>query len=118
MFQVLDITQKDLIAIKVDGNNTKNDYDKITPLIEKSVEKFGKIKFYVQLDNVKSITPTAFREDLKTYVKHFDDIDKIAVVGENAWQKLWSNLATPFVSGTVEYFSHEDIAEARNWIID
>lgn len=117
MFKLLDITKGDLIAIKVDGRIVKNDYDKITPLIEKTVRDYGKIKLYIQIESIDGIEPSAFVADVKTYIKHFKDINKIAVVGENAWQKMWSGLANPFVSGTIKYFSHVDVAKARNWIL-
>jgi hypothetical protein len=116
MFKILDITEKDLIAIKVDGKLKKIDYDKITPLIEKAVKDFGKIRLYIQLDDVDGIEPKAFREDVKTYLKHFKHMKKIAVVGKNRWDKLWSDLASPFVSGKVKYFEFTEIETARNWI--
>ncbi len=116
MFKVLDITKGDLIAIKVDGKLKKSDYDKITPLIEKTVKDFGKIKLYIQLDNVDGIEPKAFREDVKTYLKHFNHMKKIAVVGKNLWEKMWSGLAGPFVSGEVKYFDFTEIETAQEWI--
>lgn len=118
MFRVLDLTNKDLIAIQIDGKISKSDYDKITPLIEKTVKEYGKIKLYIQIDNIEGIELKAFAEDVKTYFKHFSDINKIAVVGENDWQKFWSKLASPFVSGEIKFFRHEEVVEARKWILD
>ncbi len=118
MFKLLDITKEDLIAIKVDGKIVKNDYDKITPLLEKTIRDFGKIKLYIQIDSIDGIEPSAFREDVKTYIKYFHEFKKIAVVGENEWQKIWTNLANPFVSGTIKYFAQEEIVEAINWIME
>ena len=116
MFKVLDLTKNDLVAIQVDGKLKKTDYDKITPLIEKTVRDFGKIRLYIQLDNVDGIEPKAFREDVKTYLKHFKHMKKIAVVGKNRWEKMWSNLAGPFISGEVKYYEFPEIEKAREWI--
>ena len=117
MFKALDLTNRDLIAIQVDGHLDKSDYDKITPLIEKTVKEYGKIKLYIQIDNIDGIEPKAFAEDVKTYFKHFNHINRIAVVGENDWQKLWANLANPFVSGEIKFFRHGEVVEARKWIL-
>jgi hypothetical protein len=116
MFKVLDITKGDLIAIQVDGKLKKNDYDKITPMMDKTVNDFGKIRLYIQLDNVDGIEPKAFREDVKTYLKHFKHMKKIAVVGKTRWEKMWSDIAGPFVSGEVKYFEFTEIETARKWI--
>lgn len=117
MFKVLDLTKNDLVALQVDGKLKKEDYDKVTPVIEKTVREYGKIRLYIQLDNVDGIEPKAFREDVKTYLKHFKHMKKIAVVGKNRWEKMWSNLASPFVSGEVKYFSLEEKNEAKVWIM-
>lgn len=116
MFKVLDLTKNDLVAIQVDGKLKKTDYDKITPLIEKTVRDYGKIRLYIQLDNVDGIEPKAFREDVKTYLKHFNHMKKIAVVGKNRWEKMWSNLAGPFISGEVKYYEFPEIEKAHEWI--
>lgn len=118
MFKILDLTKNDLIAISINGKLDKSDYDKITPLIEKTVKEYGKFKLYLQIDNIEGISPKAFQEDVKTYFKHFSDTRKIAVVGENDWQKLWARLASPFVSGEVKFFPHGKTVEARDWITE
>ena len=45
------------------------------------------------------------------------DKKKIAVVGKNRWEKNWSNLAGPFVSGEVKYYVFPEIEIAREWIL-
>ncbi len=116
MFKILNITKDNLIAIKIDGKIVKSDYEKITPLIEKTVEDYGKMRLYLLIDNIEGIEPAAFTEDVKTYIKYFNSFEKIAVVGENAWQRMWSELASPFVSGTVKYFKFPEMERARHWI--
>ncbi len=118
MFKIHDKTSKELIALTVDGKITKSDYDKVTPLIDKTVKEYGKVKLYIEIDRIEGIEPKAFKEDVKTYLKHFKDIDKIAVVGKNKWEKLWSGLANPFTSGEIKYFDHDKIVEAQKWIMN
>lgn len=117
MFKILDFTKRDLIAISINGKIKENDYDKVTPLIEKTVKEYDKFKLYIQIDNIEGIEPKAFRKDVKTYFKHFSDVSKIAVVGETDWQKLWSDLASPFVSGEIKFFPHGKVVDAREWIM-
>ena len=116
MFKIIDFTKRELIAIDVEGKLTKADYDKITPLIDKAVKDFGKVKLYIQLNNLDGIAPGAFWEDVKTYLKHFNHMKKIAVIGKNYWEKLWSGVAEPFVKGEIKYFDFSDSVKAREWI--
>ena len=118
MFKILDLTNKDLIAISINGKVEKSDYDKILPLMDKTKKDFSKIRLYIQIDNVDGIEPKAFREDIKAYLKHFKDISKTAIVGESDWHKLWANLASPFISGEVKFFPQGAIVEAKEWIME
>jgi len=116
MFKVLELTKNDLVALQVDGKLNLTDYNKVTPLIDKAVKDFGKIKLYLQLDDVEGIEPKAFREDVKTYLKHFNHMKKVAIVGKTHWEKIWADLASPFISGDVKYFDFPEIETAKIWI--
>lgn len=118
MFKVLDLTYGNLIAVEIDGHIKKEDYDKVNPLIEKALREYSKVKLYLLITKIEGMEAKAFLEDVKTYLKHFNDMEKIAVVGDNGWQKTWSNLAAPFVSGKLKYFSKSEAAEAQLWIKD
>ena len=118
MFKILDLTKNELIAISINGKIEKEDYDKINPMIEKTLKEYGKFKLYIQLDNIEGMEPSAFLEDVKTYLKHFSDVSKIAVVGESDWQKMWADLASPFVSGELKFFRHAEVVDARDWIMN
>lgn len=116
MFKILDKTLGNLIAIEVDGHINKSDYDKVTPLIEKAVREYGKVKVYIQIVKIEGIEPSAFMEDIRTYFKHFNNVEKLAVVGNNKWQKFWTGLAGPFISGEVKFFEQSETAEAQTWV--
>lgn len=118
MLKILDITNKDLIAISINGKVEKSDYDKIIPLCDKAIKDFGRIRLYIQIDNIEGIESQAFGEDIKAYIKHFSDISKTAIVGESDWHKLLANVASPFISGEVKFFPQEAIVEAKEWIME
>lgn len=116
MFKILDKTLGNLVAIEIDGHINKADYDKVTPLLEKAVREYGKVKIYIHIVKIEGIEPGAFMKDVRTYLKHFNHVEKIAVVGNNKWQKFWAGLASPFVSGEIKFFTHDEAAEAQTWI--
>ncbi|WP_339736769.1 STAS/SEC14 domain-containing protein [uncultured Sunxiuqinia sp.] len=118
MFKLLNLTKDNLIAIKIDGKVRKEDYQMITPLINGRVKDYGKIRMYIEIESIEGVEAAALKEDLKTYIRHFNHMEKIAVVGKSKWQKLWSNLASPFISGEMKYYSEEEITDAVRWILD
>jgi hypothetical protein len=116
MFEILDFTQKDIIAVRIKGTIGKEDYDKINPLLEKTEKDFDAIKLYVELREIEGVTPKAVIEDVITYFKHRKEISKLAVVGEKQWQKIFANMANPFVKAEIQFFDYAQTQDAREWL--
>lgn len=116
MFRVMDFTRDDIVAIHAEGRITKNDYEKINPLIDKTVRENDRVKLFIELEEVEAVKPEAFIEDVKTYLHNYNKIEKVAVTGDSNWQKIISGIAGPFISGKVKYFPKSQVYEARNWI--
>lgn len=116
MFRVLEFTKDDVIAIHVEGKITKSDYEKINPLIDKTVREYNHVKLFIELDEIEGIEPEAFLKDVKIYLNNFNKIEKVAVIGDNNWQKIISGITSPFISGKVKYFTKHQLLKAQKWI--
>jgi hypothetical protein len=55
-------------------------------------------------------------EDFKFGIKHFSDIERLAMVGEKQWQHGMATFFKPFTKAEVRYFDHADHAEAGKWL--
>ena len=61
-------------------------------------------------------TPAALWEDLKFDVKHYRDVSRFALVGED-WTKNWlATVSEPFTAAEIRYFIERDIEGARDWV--
>ena len=108
MFKILDITKDNLIAFNVKGKVEKADYDKLTPLLEKTEREFDTRKLYVEIENIEGIEPAALWEDFKIYFLHIKNFDKIAIVGQSGFIEKLTNLTKPFVSGELRFFEKKE----------
>lgn len=116
MFKVLDYTTNDIIAILVEGKITKADYEKLNPLIDKKINEFGKIKFFIQMNDMEAITPEAIVSDVRMYLNHYAHIRKAAVLGDKTWQRIIAGIANPFILGKIKYFPKNETGQALQWI--
>ena len=105
-----------LLVIQMTGKLNKKDYQHFVPMIEKAVQKHGKVRMLVQMHNFHGWNAGALWEDVKFDLKHFNDIERLAMVGEKKWQKWMATFCNPFTAATVRYFSFEQASEARAWI--
>jgi hypothetical protein len=117
MLYVIDVTHKNLICIKIDGVLKKSDYDILVPIVDQIVKEHGKIRMFIFVDNIDGIKPEALKKDIAAYFKHYNSFEKIAVVGCSKWEKLWTKISSPFVSGSVKYFPNHKTVEAQQWIL-
>jgi hypothetical protein len=55
-------------------------------------------------------------EDIKFDVKHFRDIERLALVGEKKWEEGMATFCKPFTTAEVRYFDRAQVDDAREWI--
>ena len=55
-------------------------------------------------------------EDLKFDLRHFRDIERLAMVGDKQWEQGVSVFCRPFTTAKVRYFDEAAIQEARTWL--
>jgi hypothetical protein len=59
---------------------------------------------------------SALWEDIKFDVKHFADIERLALVGESKWEAGMAVFCKPFTTAKIKYFDESKAAEAQEWI--
>ena len=60
-------------------------------------------------------TPLIVREPLAG-LRHFNDLERVAIVGNRTWQKLMTGFCKPFTTAQVRFFEHPQLEEARAWV--
>ena len=70
----------------------------------------------VEMHNFHGWTAGALWEDIKFDAKHFNDIERIAIVAETKWEHDMTIFCKPFTSAKIRYFDHRAGNEARTWL--
>lgn len=105
-----------LIEITVSGRLTKEVYAEFIPLAEEAIREYGKIRILFVMLGFQGWNASAMWEDLKFELKHFRDIERLAIVGETKWQKGMAMFCKPFTMAEVKYFEHGEFDDAREWL--
>jgi len=58
----------------------------------------------------------ALWEDIKFDIRHFYDIESLALVGDKKWEKGMSIFCRPFTKAQIKYFDLTEIYKAYEWI--
>jgi hypothetical protein len=116
MIEILPSLKENIIALKISGTLTKEDYLSIVPIMEAKIKQFGKIRFYGQIENLKMPTLSALWEDIKFDAKHYHDFSHVAVVGEPEWMAALTKLTAPIIPAEVRVFGREETGAAMEWL--
>ncbi len=105
-----------LLTLEVSGKLEKADYELFVPEFERLIRQHGKLRVLIDMNDFHGWEVSALWEDTKFAVKHFSDIDRLAMAGEERWQRGMATFCKPFTKATVRYFEHVDVVEARKWL--
>ena len=105
-----------ILVIRASGTLVKGDYKPFVAEFERFLGQHGKLRVLFDISALHGWEPGAAWEDIKFDIKHFADIERLAMVGEKKWQHGMATLFKPFTSATTRYFDHTEVAEARKWL--
>jgi len=105
-----------ILVVRVSGKLAQADYAHFVPELDRLVQKHGKIRLLFDMTDFHGWEVGAAWEDLKLGLKHFSDIERLALVGETKWQHGMATFCKPFTRAAVRYFDHVDAAGARKWL--
>lgn len=115
-FRVTEIADGKIIEVELTGKLSKEAYEQFVPLTEQRIQQYGKVRMLVVLNDFHGWDAGALWEDIKLDVKHFNDIERLALVGESKWEKGMATFCRPFTTAKIEYFDLAQLDDARRWI--
>ncbi len=105
-----------IVTLTFKGKLSKEDYERFVPQVEGLIKPGEKIRLLVELRDFQGWTMGALWEDTKFAAKHFNDIERLAIVGDKQWEKGIALFAKPFTTATVRYFDVNQMDEAQKWL--
>ncbi|HPF40240.1 MAG TPA: STAS/SEC14 domain-containing protein [Phycisphaerae bacterium] len=107
-----------LLEFHLSGKLTRADYETFVPLVEGVVREYGRIRILMIMHDFHGWDAGALWEDIKFDVKHFADIERLAMVGESKWQEWMATFCRPFTTAKIRYFGSDQLSEAKSWIAE
>jgi hypothetical protein len=76
-----------LLVVEASGKLTREDYERFVPTLDRLIQHSAHVCILFHLHDFHGWNAAAMWEDTKFAFKHFNDIARLAVVGEKTWQK-------------------------------
>ena len=104
MALTIDDSNPGYLAIELSGKLTAGDYEEFVPKVDSLVQKKGSIRILMKMNDFHGWEMAAVWQDTKFGMRHFNDIERLAMVGEKAWQHGMAVFCKPFTKAEVRYF--------------
>jgi hypothetical protein len=105
-----------VLEVNLHGKLARRDFDLIAPETERLIEKYGKIRILVTLHDFDGWDLGAAWEEIKWEAKHFNHVDRIAIVGDEQWHRHMAGLCSSFTTARVRYFTLDALDAAYQWV--
>jgi len=112
----LNVTRPELLEVRASGKLTRTDYEYMTPRVEELIRERGKLNVLFEMHEFHGWEVGALWEDVKFDLKHFNDVRRLAMVGNQKWQSGMSRFCKPFTTAKIRYFERGHEEEARAWL--
>ena len=96
MFQVLDDSVGDYVALKEIGKITSRDYDTLIPYLEEAIKNEGALNILCDMTNFDGMEIKAAWRDFRLGIRHIRDFHRCALVGARKWVEWYIKFTVPF----------------------
>ncbi|MDO1445416.1 STAS/SEC14 domain-containing protein [Rhodocytophaga aerolata] len=116
MFQYVDEHADNLVAVIVSGLLEKADYTRLLLEVENKINRYGKIDIYWEMVDVDGWDLQGILHELTFDLKHLNDINRAAIVGDRKWEEVVTNVAQHFTTAEVKFFEPAEREQAMTWV--
>lgn len=104
-------------CLRIGGVLEKGDLDRCQKRLAHDIARVGPVRLLFVLDGFEGWEPHANWSDLTFYVQHDDDIERIAIVGDDRWRsETLMFVGADLRKAPVNFYNEDALADARAWV--
>ncbi|VAX13655.1 hypothetical protein MNBD_GAMMA24-647 [hydrothermal vent metagenome] len=116
MIEELPVDAPGIGVFKASGKLTDADYKQFIPRLDELIKEYGKISLFFELEDFHGWEAKAMWNDFKLSQSYPYNFERIAIIGNQAWERWISLLAKPFTHAQVRYFNSDQRDKAWDWL--
>ena len=105
-----------IVHVRVSGKLTQEDYEKLIPTWQRVIARAGAMRLLLVMEDFHGWEIGAAWDDLRFEIEHRQSVERVAMVGDKAWEKWMIKIGALFAPDLVKYFDASEIAEAEKWV--
>jgi len=116
MITQLERSQGALLGFKMTGKLHDQDYQHFLPIVDAAIKAHGKVRLLAHFEDFHGWDLHALWDDTKFSATHCADVERVALVGDQKWEKWMATVCKPFTLAKVKYFDAAQLDAAWQWL--
>lgn len=116
MLEFLDLPDLNIVGIHLSDTLTQEDLDELEAELQNKLENHTTARVFFEIDDVEGWEPEDAWEEMALDIRLVQDVDKVAVVGEEVWDPLMDKIDLLFPMSLIQTYEDDDREEALEWI--
>lgn len=116
MHEILDLPDSNIYGFEFSDSLTEEDYEAFVSTLQGSLKQHMTTRVLFVMKDVDDWEPQEQWEDLTFDIRHLQDLDKVAVVGDDVWETWLDKVEVLFPMSEIRVYDAEDYEEAESWI--
>lgn len=104
------------LVVHVWGKLVKADYERFFSQFAELPQRPGKLRILFDMIGFEGWDAGALWDEIKFDLKHANDFERVATVGDNKWEHAMAILIKPFTKAKTRYFDATQYTAAREWL--
>lgn len=110
------IEDERVLVLECSGQLTADEFQAVHALVHERLDERGRRGLVLSLDGFEGYDgPAALLEDVRVDLKHRNDFDRIAIVGDQRWLQWGSLVAKLLTQGELRWFEQSAYDDAVRW---
>ena len=116
MHELLDLPDTNIVGFRLGDTLTEDDYEDFVSELRHELEAHTTTRLVLDIDDVDGWEPEEQWEEMALDIRHVQDLDKVAVVGDDLWEPLMDKIELLFPMSQIQVYDDADREEALSWI--
>jgi hypothetical protein len=118
MIEKLSQASAALVAVRVSGKLHRDDFAKLSEWIDAAGAEHGGCGLLIEFGDFHGWDAEGLADDLRFHFVGAKDVERIAYVGDKAWERVLVDLSKPITRAAIRYFDLAAIDGAYAWLAE
>ena len=116
MLEILPQSSGNVVGARVGGRLGVDECKLLSARIEALIAEHKTVRLLLDVSGCDHVDPSAAWEEFVMGVKHWNDLERIAIVGGAKWSRVAAGTLNRIANGEAEHFSPDELLGAWVWI--